>query len=37
MFDEKYVEVVHCYGQFYDSNPFEPIIIEVALNVESAK
>ena len=33
----KYPEIVHCYEQFEDSNPFEPIMLEGALNVDSEK
>ena len=33
----KYPEIVHNYEFFYDSNPFEPIMLEGALNVNSEK
>ena len=33
----KYLEIVHHYEQFDDINPFEPIMLEGALHVESAK
>ena len=33
----KYPEIVHSYEQFDDSNPFETIMLEGALNVELAK
>ena len=33
----KYPEIVHCYEKFNDSNPIKPIMLEGALNMESAK
>ena len=33
----KYPEIVNCYKKCVDSDPFEPIIFEGALNVDSEK